>query len=131
MLKKLGEIILTVRNYDEALDFYVNKLGFKKVSDAKIGPGMRWVSVAPSENNETVIVFEQATTAADKARLGKQFTGMMLNIMTDDMDETYRTLKANGVEFVEEPSSAPWGKQAVIKDLYGNVFDLLEPRQRA
>jgi catechol 2,3-dioxygenase-like lactoylglutathione lyase family enzyme len=126
MLTKFGHITITVKDYDEALDFYTNKLGFELVSDAQPVPGMRWVQVAPRKDNETVIVFEEAKTAEDKARLGKQFTGMTLTIFVDDLDKTTTEMKKNGVEFVEEPSIAPWGKQAVIKDLYGNIFDLVE-----
>ena len=126
MFKKFGKIIITVDDYDEALDFYVNKLGFVKVTDKQLAPGMRWVSVAPSASNETVVVFEKATTREDKERLGKQFATMTLDLVTDDMDKTYQELSAKGVEFVEKPTNAPWGRQAVIKDLYGNVFDLIE-----
>lgn len=126
MFKKFGKIIITVRDYDEALDFYIDKLGFVKLVDKELAPGMRWVSVAPSQTNETVIVFEKATTADDKERLGKQFKTMTLDLVTNDLDKTYEELSAKGVEFVEKPTAAPWGKQAVIKDLYGNVFDIVE-----
>ncbi len=83
------------------------------------------MSVAPKEDNETIIVFEEAKTEADKARLGTQFTGMTLTIETEDLDQTYQYMKASGVEFVEEPNDAPWGKQAAFKALYSNVFDLV------
>lgn len=126
MFKKFGKIIITVKDYDEALAFYVGKLGFVKLTDKQIAPGMRWVTVAPSATNETIVVFEKAVTAADKERLGKQFKTMTLDLVTDDLDRTYRELNAKGVEFVEKPSVAPWGKQAVIKDLYGNIFDIVE-----
>jgi catechol 2,3-dioxygenase-like lactoylglutathione lyase family enzyme len=126
MFKKFGKIIITVRDYDEALDFYVGKLGFTKLADKELVPGVRWVSVAPSPNSETIVVFEKATTAADKERLGKQFKTMTLDLVTNDLDETYKKLIANGVEFVEKPTMAPWGKQAVIRDLYGNLFDIVE-----
>ena len=126
MFKKFGKIIITVKDYDEALDFYVGKLGFVKLTDKELALGMRWVSVAPSEANETVIVFEKATSESDKERLGKQFRTMTLDLVTDNLDKTYEELSAKDVEFVEKPTSAPWGKQAVIKDLYGNIFDIIE-----
>ena len=126
MFKKFGKIIITVKDYDEALDFYVGKLGFVKITDKELAPGMRWVSVAPSEANETVVVFEKATSDTDKERLGKQFKTMTLDLVTDDLDKAYEELRTKGVEFVEKPTSAPWGKQAVIKDLYGNIFDVVE-----
>lgn len=128
MLAQFGYITITVKDYDEALDFYINKLGFELVSDEQPVPGMRWVKVAPRKDNETVVVFEKAKTAEDKARLGKQFTGMTLTIFVDDLDQTAAKMKEAGVVFVEEPNDAPWGKQAVVTDLYGNVFDLLQNR---
>jgi uncharacterized glyoxalase superfamily protein PhnB len=126
MFKKFGKIIVTVRDYDEALDFYVGKLGFVKLIDKEIAPGMRWVSIAPSESNETVVVFEKATSETDKKRLGQQFKTMTIDLVTENLDKTYEELSAKGVEFVEKPTLAPWGKQAVIKDLYGNIFDIVE-----
>jgi uncharacterized glyoxalase superfamily protein PhnB len=130
MFKKFGKIIITVQDYDEALDFYVDKLGFVKLVDKELAPGMRWVSVAPAKTNETVVVFEKAASDADKERLGKQFKTMTLDLVTDNLDKTYEELRTKGVQFVEEPTTAPWGKQAVIKDLYGNIFDIVEESDR-
>ncbi|MBX6722416.1 MAG: VOC family protein [Dactylosporangium sp.] len=127
MFTGLGQITLTVRDYDEAIDFYVNKLGFVLLTDTRPVPGIRIVRVAPAEGNQTVIVFEKAVTEADWARLGKQFPGMTLTLFTDDIEATVAQLKANGVELLEPVRRAPWGIQTVIADLYGNIFDVLQP----
>ena len=116
-----------MRDYDEAIDFYVNKLGFVLLTDTRPVPGIRIVRVAPAEGNQTVIVFEKAVTEADWARLGKQFPGMTLTLFTDDIEATVAQLKANGVELLEPVRRAPWGIQTVIADLYGNIFDVLQP----
>ncbi|WP_022882959.1 VOC family protein [Gryllotalpicola ginsengisoli] len=129
MFTAFGQITITVRDYDEAIDFYVGKLGFTLVSDTRPVPGIRIVKVAPAAGSETVVVFEKATTEEDWARLGKQFPGMTLTLFTDDIDETVARLKQNGVQLVEPVRKAPWGTQTVIADLYGNLFDVLQPAQ--
>jgi len=123
---KIKSITLTVKDYDEALDFYINKLGFELVTDRKIAPGIRWVTVAPKGARETAIQFEKATNASERQKIGKQLGNMLVQIETENFDETYKSMKECGVKFVEEPKVAPWGKQAVFTDLYGNIFDLIE-----
>lgn len=123
---KIKSITLTVQDYDEALHFYVDKLGFDKLADRKIASGMRWVTVAPKGAKETVIQFEKASNASERQKIGKQLGNMLVQLETENFDETYKSMKAKGVKFVEEPKVAPWGKQAVLSDLYGNLFDLVE-----
>ncbi len=84
---------------------------------------MRWVTVAPKDASETVIQFEKAHSK----KSGKPLPNMLVQIETEKFDLTYQAMKQNGVEFVEAPKTAPWGKQAVFSDLYGNLFDLVEP----
>jgi catechol 2,3-dioxygenase-like lactoylglutathione lyase family enzyme len=127
LFTKFGQITITVRDYDEALDFYVDKLGFELISDTRPVPGIRIVTVAPAAGSQTVIVFEQATTDEDWARLGKQFPGMTLTLFTDDIDVTVAGLEQRGVRLLEPVRRAPWGTGTVIADLYGNVFDVLQP----
>ncbi len=127
MCTRIGQIVVTVRDYDEAIEFYVGKLSFALVSDTRPAPGIRIVKVAPTLDSETVIVFEKAVTEADRARLGKQFPGMTLTLFADDIEATVDRLRANGVELVEPVRRAPWGIQTVISDLYGNLFDVVEP----
>lgn len=128
-LLKIKSITLTVKDYDEALDFYVDKMGFDKVTDKKIAPGMRWVTVAPKGAKETAIQFEKASNASEKQKIGKQLGNMLVQLETENFDKTYKSMKEKGVKFVEEPKVAPWGKQAVFSDLYGNLFDLVESSQ--
>ena len=127
MLKNTRSITLFVKDYDEAVKFYTDKLGFVKVADEKLAPGIRWVAVAPTSKSETIIVFEKATRKGEVQAIGKQLTNMLLQLETYNLDESYKTMKSRGVKFVEGPKVAPWGKQAVFKDLYGNLYDLLEP----
>jgi catechol 2,3-dioxygenase-like lactoylglutathione lyase family enzyme len=128
MFTKVAHIALTVRNVDEALAFYTEKLGFAKIHDTQLAPGIRWVAVAPNKNSETLIRFEEASNEDEQDLIGKQLINMLVAVETPDFDQTYQAMKENGVEFVEEAVSAPWGKQAVFRDLYGNLFDLLEQR---
>ena len=126
---KIKSITLTVKNYDEALRFYVDKLGFDKVADRNIAPGIRWVAVAPKGAKETVIQFEKASNTSESQKIGKQLGNMLVQLETENFDETCKSMKEKGVKFVEEPKVAPWGKQAVFSDLYGNLFDLVESSQ--
>jgi len=107
----------------------MDKLDFDKVADQKIAPGIRWVAVVPKGAKETVIQFEKASNAIERQKIGKQLGNMLVQLETENFDETYTSMKAKGVKFVEEPKVAPWGKQAVISDLYGNLFDLVESGQ--
>jgi catechol 2,3-dioxygenase-like lactoylglutathione lyase family enzyme len=129
MFTKVAHIALAVRDVDEALAFYTEKLGFAKIHDTQLAPDIRWVAVAPDTDSETLIRFEEASNEEEQKLIGRQLTNMLVAIETSDFDQTYRDMKERGVEFVEEAVSAPWGKQAVFQDLYGNLFDLLEKRE--
>jgi catechol 2,3-dioxygenase-like lactoylglutathione lyase family enzyme len=107
MFTKLAYIALFVRDMDEALSFYTDKLGFAKVADKELAPGIRWVTVAPNKSNETMIRFDEATNQRERERIGKQLTNMLVTVETGNFEETYQTMKEKGVEFVEEPTSAP------------------------
>src|SRR3954453_23444892 len=100
MFTQFGQITVTVRDYDEAIAFYVDKLGFSLVRDARPVPGIRWVSVAPQAKSETVVVFEKAQTKEDWARLGKQFPGMTLTLCSDDVESAVVKLEKAGVRIV-------------------------------
>lgn len=127
MLKKLGHVTILVENYDEAIQFYTQKAGFVLLADNAFGNGMRWVSVAPSKEAETAIVFVEADTANKKERLGTQAADhVFLVIQTDDCYRDYEKMKANGVHFFGEPQEVPWGIEVVFEDLYGNRLDLVQ-----
>ncbi|UVI33080.1 VOC family protein [Paenibacillus spongiae] len=127
MNRKIGFVTILVKDYDEAIQFYTEKLGFELLADNAFGHGMRWVAVAPSASNETAIVFVQADTSEKVARLGSQAANhVFLVIHTDDCRRDYDAMKARGVHFFGEPSDVPWGVEVVFEDLYGNRFDLVQ-----
>ena len=127
MHKKIGHISLLVRDYDEAIEFYVNRLGFALLADNAFGPGMRWVAVAPSKDAETAIVFVQADTPEKMERVGTQASNhVFLVVHTDDCRRDYEAMKSRGVEFFGEPQEVPWGVEVVFQDLYGNRLDLVQ-----
>lgn len=127
MSRKIGHITILVSDYDEAIDYYVNKLGFVLLTDNSFGEDMRWVTVASSRESETAIVFVEADTVEKKARVGSQAADhVFLVIETDDCLREYHIMKEKGVRFLGEPQEMPWGTEVVFEDLYGNRFDLLQ-----
>jgi catechol 2,3-dioxygenase-like lactoylglutathione lyase family enzyme len=127
MDRKIGHVTILVNDYDEAIDYYTNTLGFALLTDNTFGEGMRWVTVAPSKNHETAIVFVKADTEEKKERVGTQAAGhVFLVIETADFIRDYSSMKEKGVTFLSEPKEMPWGLEVVFEDLYGNRFDLLQ-----
>ncbi len=129
MNQYLAHITLVVRDYDEALAFYIEKLGFELVEDTKLDAGKRWVLVAPPGASKTRLLLAKADGAAQEKAIGNQTGGrVFLFLYTDDFDRDYARMSAAGVTFLEAPRDEPYGRVAVFEDLYGNTFDLLEPR---
>lgn len=125
----LGLVSLVVRDYDEALAFYVGVLGFALVEDALIGDGKRWVVVAPPGDHQTKLLLARAATPEQQARVGDQTGGrVFLCLNTDDFAGDYERMKAAGVRFLESPREEVYGTVAVFEDLYSNRWDLIEPR---
>lgn len=125
----LGSIALLVRDYDEALAYYVGVLGFRLLDDTDLGQGKRWVRVAPA-GAATGLLLARAATEAQQAAVGQQSGGrVFLFLHTDDFWVDYARLKARGVAFLEEPRPESYGHVAVFRDLYGNKWDLLEQPQ--
>jgi len=117
-----------VRDYDEALAFYCNKLRFTLVEDTyQPEQDKRWVVVAPPGSSGTTLLLARATTPAQVAAIGNQTGGrVFLFLETDDFWRDYNALRAAGVRFVREPKQAPYGTVAVFADLYGNLWDLVQ-----
>ena len=115
LIKKIRQLTLFVRDYDEAVEFYTEKLGFVKVVDTKVAPGIRLVAVAPNKDSETIIMFEKPAGKREKEMVGKQFTNMLVQLETDNIDETYERMKEKGVTFVEKITNAPWGNRQFFK----------------
>lgn len=129
-MQSLGLVALVVREYDDALDFYVGKLGFTLIEDTHIPEqDKRWVVVAPPGPPGTRLLLARAVGAEQASRIGNQTGGRVcLFLHTDDFQRDYRAYRAQGVVFVREPKEAPYGTVAVFRDLYGNLWDLLQPR---
>jgi predicted enzyme related to lactoylglutathione lyase len=130
MPQHLSLVAVTVHDYDEALAFYVQRLGFECVEDTDLGGGKRWVRVRPPGSTGAGILLARAVTDAQRASVGNQTGGrVFLFLETDDFRRDYDRLVARGVVFVRPPSEEPYGTVAVFEDLYGNRFDLVEPRR--
>jgi catechol 2,3-dioxygenase-like lactoylglutathione lyase family enzyme len=131
MKQALGLVSLVVRDYDEALAFFVGKLGFSLVEDTTIPEqSKRWVVVAPPGAGESRLLLARASSPEQASRIGAQTGGrVFLFLYTDDFRRDYERYQAAGVEFVRPPRREPYGTVAVFKDLYGNMWDLLQPNK--
>ena len=126
-MARLGAVSLLVRDYDEAIAFYVGKLGFDLSEDADMGGGKRWVRVTPT-GGETSLLLARATTDEQRARIGDQAGGRVwLFLETDDLMRDHAAWSAAGVVFREAPRHETYGRVVVFEDLYGNAWDLIEP----
>lgn len=123
----LGLIALVVRDYDEAIAYYTDKLGFTLIADAPQGE-KRWVVVAPPGGGARLLL-ARAATPEQAARIGDQTGGrVFLFLHTDDFVRDHAMMLARGVTFLEAPRTEPYGTVAVFRDLYGNKWDLIEPK---
>ena len=126
MPQSLGYVALVVREYDEAIAFYTEKLGFELIEDTDFGP-KRWVLVAPRGGEGTQLLLARAATPEQAARIGEQTGGrVFLFLHTDDFWRDYRAYSERGVKSIRPPQDQPYGTVAVFEDLYGNKWDLLE-----
>ena len=131
MPQKIGYVALVVRDYDEAIAFYTEKLGFWLVEDSaskdRQGRDKRWVLIAPQESDGTSILLARASNPEEASRIGNQTGGrVFLFLHTDDFWRAYRAMTERGVKFIREPRDEPYGTVAVFVDLYGNQWDLLQ-----
>ena len=128
MKQSIGYVALVVRDYDEAIEFYVNVLGFRLVEDTVIASqDKRWVLVAPPGSTETKLLLARAVGPEQSSRIGNQTGGRVsLFLHTDDFWRDYQDFKSRGVIFVRDPTEESYGTVAVFKDLYGNLWDLLQ-----
>lgn len=125
MAMHIHTISVYVSDQDAAVDFYVNKPGFEKRADSPMGPGLRWVEVAPPEARTGVVLIKGYADWSPE-RVG-QFTGVVLEV--DDIQATYEAWRERGVQFSESPTAQPWGMmQALFADQDGNGYVLVEAR---
>lgn len=131
MRQSIALVALVVRDYDEALAFYVDVLGFELVEDREVPEqAKRWVVVAPPGGRGAALLLARASDDAQRACVGRQTGGrVFLFLETDDFARDHARYLAAGVRFVRPPMQAPYGTVAVFEDLYGNRWDLLEPRR--
>ncbi|MDB5253592.1 MAG: Glyoxalase/bleomycin resistance protein/dioxygenase [Flaviaesturariibacter sp.] len=129
MTQRIAHITLLVADYDEAIEFYTKKLGFRLVEDTILDAGKRWVLVAPPGATECSLLLAKAISDNQTGRVGDQAGGrVFLFLHTDDFWRDYNALVQKGVSFVRPPEEFPYGTVAVFEDLYGNRWDLIQPQ---
>jgi catechol 2,3-dioxygenase-like lactoylglutathione lyase family enzyme len=133
MKQSIALIALVVRDYDEAIEFYVNRLGFALVEDSPIETqNKRWVVVAPPGFSESRLLLARAVGEEQSSRIGNQTGGrVFLFLHTDDFCRDFHAYQTRGVVFVRQPREESYGTVAVFQDLYGNLWDLLQLREAA
>jgi catechol 2,3-dioxygenase-like lactoylglutathione lyase family enzyme len=131
MIRGIFHTALLVRDYDEAKQFYCEKLGFDLVEDALLPTGKRWVRIRAAGNEGSDILLSRAVGDYQRSVVGSQVGGRVLFVLhSDDLLADYTRMRERGVEFVEEPRTEKYGLVAVFKDLYGNRIDLVEPPRK-
>ena len=127
-MARIGLVTLVVAEYDEAIAFYRDRVGFELVEDTDLGEGRRWVVVAPPGKTGTALLLAKAVGLHQLARIGDQTGGRVaLFLMTDDIAADHARMTAAGVVFVEAPREEAYGTVAVFEDLYGTRWDLVQP----
>ncbi|MBE0362053.1 hypothetical protein PULV_a3737 [Pseudoalteromonas ulvae UL12] len=125
--QSIANVSLLVTDYDQAIDFYTQKMGFALLEDTDLGAGKRWVQVAPKNNTGTALLLAKASSAEQCAAVGNQSGGrVFLFLQTDDFWADYNAMKDAGVEFCEQPREESYATVVVLQDLYGNKWDLIE-----
>ncbi|MBR0957339.1 VOC family protein [Bradyrhizobium japonicum] len=128
MPQHLSLTAVVVRDYDEAIAFFVGKLEFELREDTRLDEEKRWVVVAPPGSDESGILLAKATTPGQEQAIGNQSGGrVFLFLATDDFNRDYKAFRERGVRFLEQPRREVYGTVAVFEDLYGNRWDLIEP----
>jgi len=130
MNQHLHQIALVVRNYDDAIKFYTEKLNFTLVEDTPLSDTKRWVRVQPPGSEGCGLLLAKAANYEQEGRIGDQTGGrVFLFLYTDDFERDYANLREKGVRIIREPSVEEYGTVCVFADLYGNLIDLIEPAQ--
>ena len=128
MNQKIAHIALVVNDYDEAIKFYTQTLHFTLIEDTKLSETKRWVMVAPPGSDGCALLLAQASNEEQKSRVGNQTGGrVFLFLYTDNFKRDYQNLLDKKVKIVREPVIEKHGTVAVFADLYGNLWDLIEP----
>jgi catechol 2,3-dioxygenase-like lactoylglutathione lyase family enzyme len=129
MQQQIAQLTLVVKDYDEAIDFYINKLYFDLLEDTALSDTKRWVRVAPKGSGGCGLLLAKAATEEQASRIGNQTGGRVaLFLHTDDLERDYQNLLQQGITIVRPPSEEAFGKVLLFADLYGNLWDLIQPR---
>ncbi len=130
MNQTIAHIAIIVKDYDEAISFYIEKLGFRLIEDTRLSDTKRWVIVAPKGHGSCSLLLAKAVGDEQSSRIGNQ-TGnrVFLFLHTDDFHSYYNEPIRKGIRFVRTPSEEEFGTVAVFEDLYGNLWDLIEPKK--
>ena len=131
MKQKIAHIALVVEDYDKAIEFYTRKLNFTLIEDTVLSDIKRWVLVAPKGSTECCLLLAKSANGEQKIRVGNQTGGrVFLFLYTDDFQRDYQNLIDKGINIVRKPVTETYGTVAVFEDLYGNLWDLLEPSEK-
>ncbi len=127
MNQSLFQIALVVKDYDEAIDFYIKKLGFILIEDTILNENKRWVVVKPNGTSDCSILLAKANSEEQIKTIGNQTGGrVFLFLHTDNIERDYQNLKDNHITIIREPAKEVYGTVLVFADLYGNFWDLIE-----
>jgi catechol 2,3-dioxygenase-like lactoylglutathione lyase family enzyme len=128
MKQFIAHLALVVRDYDEAIAFYTQKLSFRLLEDTLLSATKRWVIVAPPGSGQCSLLLAKAAGTQQQHAVGNQTGGrVFLFLYTDDFYRDYRSMLGKGIRFVRPPAKEAYGTVAVFEDLYGNLWDLIEP----
>ena len=131
MQRHIAQLALVVTDYDQAIAFYTEKLHFELIEDTRLSDTKRWVVVAPKGGEGCRMLLAKAATEEQRSRVGDQTGGRVFLFMhTDDLQRDHADLVRQGVTIVRPPTKEAWGTVLVFADLYGNLWDLIEPGER-
>ena|SRR5688572_21979186 len=129
MKQRITHIAIVVSDYDEAIQFYTEKLNFTVVEDTPLSSTKRWVLISPPGSDGCQLLLAKASNTEQQSRVGNQTGGrVFLFLHTDDFWRDYKSMKEKGISFVREPAEETYGMVAVFRDLYGNLWDLIVPK---
>ena len=128
MQQYIAQFALVVDNYDRAIEFYTTQLHFDLIEDTQLSETKRWVVVAPKGAGTCKILLAQASNEQQQQAIGNQCGGrVFLFLQTDDLERDHKNLLQHQIKIIREPVTETWGKVLVFADLYGNLWDLIEP----
>ncbi len=129
MKQSIAQFAIVVNDYDEAIEFYTKKLHFDLIEDTTLSDTKRWVVIRPKGSDGCCVLLAKAANEEQKSRVGNQTGGrVFLFLHTDDFWRDYNAMTADGIRFVRPPVEEPYGTVAVFEDLYGNLWDMIQPK---